>query len=611
MSEPFDPKAFTRSLTHKPGVYQMFDEHGRVLYVGKARDLQRRVSSYFGSRAHLPKTQALMNQVHRVEVTVTGSEQEALLLEYNLIKEHSPRFNVLLRDDKSYPYIRLTADQTFPRFEFHRGARKAPHRYFGPFPGAGAVRQVLAQVQKLFRVRQCRDSFFENRTRPCLQYQIQRCTAPCVGLVGETDYARDVTNAVRFLEGRNDAVLSDLVARMEQASDAQQYEEAARLRDQIAAIRKIQATQVVSGTRTREADVLAIHDECGTVCVALLMIRGGRVLGSRKLFPTSGHTTDPGEILEAVIIQHYFTQPAPAELLVNLPVANRELLEAALGTRAGRRVAIRERCRGIRRQWIQMALDNARQAAQQRRATRASLQIQFAALGESLDLDEIPERIECFDISHTAGEGTVASCVVWNPQGADKAAYRRYNIRDAATGDDYAAITEAVRRRYERVQRSGTRLPDLVLIDGGKGQLRAAQNALEELQLSELELAAVAKGPARRAGQERIFRPGQPTALSLPPDSAALHLIQQIRDEAHRFAITAHRQRRTRKRRTSSLEEIHGLGPKRRRSLLQQFGGLQGVRQAGVEDLASVRGISRALANRIFEHFHGGTSGNE
>jgi len=606
MNESFDADAFLASLSHRPGVYRMVGDDGTVLYVGKARDLKRRVSTYFGSKAHHPKTQALMSHTNRVEVTVTASEQEALLLEHTLIKEHRPRFNVVLRDDKSYPYIRLTDHQEFPRFEFHRGSRRTAGHYFGPFPSAGAVRNVLAQLQKLFRVRQCKDSFFANRSRPCLQYQIKRCTAPCVGLVSEEDYSRDVRNASLFLEGRNDSVLNDLVARMETAASELEYETAATLRDQIAAIRRVQATQVVSGAGRLNVDVLALASEPGLHCVSLIMIRGGRVLGSRSFFPRSAGAPSPAEILSAFIVQHYFGQTAPAEILVACEPEDRELLEEALSSRAEHKVAIRHRVRGDRRRWLDMAAENARQGLGLRRAANAGLRAQAEALADALDLGEVPERIECFDISHTGGTETVAACVVWGPQGALKSDYRRYNIKGAGAGDDYAAIAEAVRRRYTRVQRGEAPVPDLLLIDGGKGQLSAAMEVLDELQFGELAMFGVAKGASRRPGQEQLFRPGEQVPFSLPPDSPALHLVQQVRDEAHRFAITGHRQRRSKQRQRSPLEEINGLGPRRRRALLQQFGGLQGVRRAAVTDLAGVRGISQALAQRIFDHFHGG-----
>ncbi len=606
MTEPFQADAFLQTLTHRPGVYRMLGEDDQVLYVGKARDLKKRVASYFGSKAHHPKTQALMRQTRRVEVTVTSSEQEALLLEYNLIKTHTPRFNIVLRDDKSYPYIYLTSEQTYPRFSFHRGSRRKPGQFFGPFPNAGAVRRVLADLQKLFQVRQCQDAYFANRSRPCLQHQIKRCTAPCVGLVSADDYARDVTDAVNFLRGKDDVVVDRLVAQMEAASAQQEFEEAARRRDQIAAIRQVQATQVVAGGNTPDADVLALHTEQGTQCIALIMIRNRRVLGSRWLYPTSGGEPDPGEVMAATIAQHYFEQAAPAELVVSVAIPDSELLSAALTERSGARVEIKSSVRGQRRKWLAMAQQNAREGAAQRLAARGDLQTQFLELQRALGLNAMPERIECFDISHTGGERTVAACVAFTRDGPAKSGYRRYNIREADAGDDYAAIAEAVRRRYSRTDDKAAAWPDLVLIDGGRGQLTAATTVLDELQIGGLELLAVAKGAGRKAGREKLLRPGSRDALRLDPSSPALHLIQQLRDEAHRFAITAHRQRRGRKLRESLLEEIAGLGPKRRRALLQAFGGLRGVRRAGVDDLAKVNGISRTLAQRIHEHLHSG-----
>jgi excinuclease ABC subunit C len=584
----------------------MHADDDSILYVGKARDLKRRVASYFGSKAHHPKTQALMSHTQRVEVTVTASEQEALLLEHNLIKQHRPRFNVVLRDDKSYPYIRLTTQQEYPRFEFHRGSRRAAGQYFGPFPSAGSVRQVLAQLQKLFRVRQCKDSFFANRSRPCLQYQIARCTAPCVGLIDADDYRRDARNAGLFLEGRNDQVLADLVTRMESAASELAYETAAKLRDQIATIRDIQATQTVSGAGKLNVDVIGLASEPGLHCVSLIMIRNGRVLGSRNFFPRSAGAPSPGEIISAFIVQHYFGQQPPAEILAAEIPDDQDLLEQALSTQAEQKVAIRQRVRGDRRRWLEMAATNASQGLSMRRAANAGSRAQAEALADALALGEVPERIECFDVSHTGGRETVAACVVWGPLGALKSDYRRYNIKTAAAGDDYAAMAEAVRRRYTRVRRGEGPVPDLILIDGGKGQLKAAMEVLEELQFSELTVIGVAKGASRRPGQEQLFRPGESVPFSLKPDSPSLHLIQQVRDEAHRFAITGHRQRRGKQRRSSSLEEIAGLGPQRRRALLQQFGGLQGLRRAAVTDIAGVHGISKALAQRIFDHFHGG-----
>lgn len=604
---PFDSSAFLASLTHRPGVYRMLSADETVLYVGKAKDLRKRVSSYFGSKAHLPKTQALMAQTSRVEVTVTGTEHEALLLEHNLIKEHRPRFNVILRDDKSYPWIHVSTDQEFPRFELHRGGRRGPGRFLGPWPSANTVRESLIQLQKLFRVRQCSESFFANRTRPCLQYQIRRCTAPCTGQISAADYQRDVADALLFLEGRNDNVLASLATRMEQAAALLDYERAALLRDQIQLVRKIQAEQVINAPGMTDADVLGVQAGQGQACVAVLMIRGSRVLGSRSWFPRIAPGTEAGEILSAFLAQHYFHAAPPAEILVPVPLADRAVLQSVLESRSGKRCKIRDRVRGTRRRWLEMAASNAAQGLSTRLASTATLRGQFEQLAEALMLDEVPERIECFDISHTAGEETVAACVVFGTEGPLKSDYRRYNIRGIEPGDDYAAIAQAVERRYTRLRHEEAAVPGLILIDGGVGQTDRAAKVLEELQLNHVPLLGVAKGPERRAGEEKLVLPNGRGLVPLASSSPALHLIQQIRDEAHRFAITGHRQRRSQTRRTSSLEAIPGLGPQRRRALLREFGGLQGVLQAGVGDLARVQGISRTLAQRIYDHLHGGT----
>lgn len=606
MDPAFDHRSFLASLTSRPGVYRMIGAEQSVLYVGKAKDLRKRVSTYFGSKAHHPKTQALMGQTERVEVTVTGTEQEALLLEYNLIKAHRPRFNVVLRDDKSYPWIHVSTQQEYPRFEFHRGARRGGGRYLGPWPNAGAVRQSLADLQKLFRVRQCTDSFFSNRTRPCLQYQIGRCSAPCVGLVTAEDYRRDVDDAILFLQGRNETVLTSLAERMEQAAAAQEYERAATLRDQIHLIRGLQTGQVVAGKGMADADVVGVKLDRGQACVAVLLIRGSRVLGSRTWFPALAPGSDAAEVVDAFVAQHYLRETPPPEILVPVTLEDRAVLESALSDAAGQPVRIRDRVRGTRRRWLEMAATNAAQGLTTRLAAGASLRQQAEQLAEALGLDEPPARIECFDISHTSGQETVAACVAFGPEGPIKSDYRRYNIRDVAAGDDYAAIAQAVARRYAPTGKGGGAIPDLILIDGGRGQVERAAAVLEELQLRDVPLVGVAKGPARRAGEEQLIRRGSAQPLVLGRENAALHLIQQVRDEAHRFAVTGHRQRRAKVRRTSGLEAIAGLGPARRRALLRQFGGLQGVRRAGVGDLARVPGISRVLAERIYDHLHGG-----
>ena len=604
----FDAQSYLRTLSNDPGVYRLVDRFGRILYVGKARNLKKRVASYFRAPEQLsPKTRALMSHTDSVEVTATHTETEALLLENNLIKEHRPRYNIVLRDDKSFPYIHVTAGDAFPRLGFHRGARRGTGRYFGPFASAGATRSTLTQLQKLFRVRQCEDSFFDNRTRPCLQYQIGRCTAPCVGLIDETAYGEDVRHAVMFLEGKSEEMIDELVRRMESASHALEFELAARYRDQIANLRRVQARQYVSGARGN-VDVVAARAREGIVVVELFVIRNGQSLGTRTLRPAHGSDADEEEMLRAVLPQHYLARSGrerqiPDEILLSHAIQGLDVLEQAIGEQSGRRVRIRSNVRGERARWVAMAVDNAELALQQRIASRVNFRGQFDALQKVLDLEHPPARIECFDVSHTGGESTVASCVVFEHDGARKSDYRRYNISGSKAGDDYGAIRAAIERRYARLQREDAMLPDLLLIDGGRGQLRQAVEVLAELQVSGIVTVGVAKGTTRKPGLEQLFLPDRGVPIVLPPDSPALHLIQRIRDEAHRFAITGHRLRRSRTRRTSVLEQIPGIGARRRRRLLSEFGGLQGVSRAGVEDLTRVRGISRDLALAIYEAF--------
>ena len=605
----FDAKLFLRNLTHRPGVYRMLNAKGKIIYVGKALDLRRRVSSYFKSKQSDAKTASMMPLVADVEITVTNTEAEALILEYNLIKRHKPRFNVTLRDDKSYPYIYVSTKHPFPRLQFHRGPRKGKGRYFGPYPSTTAVRKTLNELQKLFLIRQCQDSYFNNRTRPCLQYQIKRCTAPCVGYIDETTYKEDIAAAVLFLEGKNRSVIDGMVERMEAAAAAQDYEHAARFRDQIAKLKQIEAEQIISRTSARDFDVIAVASESGVHCVTLLFIRGGKVLGSRNHFPKIGVDTSDENILNGFLPQYYLNKHAPSEIIVDASIVDRELLEGVLAERSAHKVQIKHKVRGDRLRWLQLARTNATQGVKLHIASNATIRKQFAALGELLQLETPPERLECFDVSHTSGEATVASCVVFNQAGPLKSDYRRFNLTPEAAGDDYAGMAEALRRRYARIKKGEVAMPDVLFVDGGKGQLSEALKVLEELELDWLLVVAVAKGRSRKLGMEQLFLAGQSTPTILPPDSPALLLIQQIRDEAHRFAITGHRQRRAKARTTSRLEEIPGLGPKRRRELLKQFGGLQGVRGAGIDDLVKVRGISRPLAVKIYNdlHLEGGT----
>ena len=604
-SEKFDSKTFVERLPGRPGVYRMLDEKGEVLYVGKAKSLKNRVGSYFLPSNVQPKVQALIAKTVNMEVTITNSETEALLLEYNLIKKHRPRFNVVLRDDKSFPYVHLETQHPFPRLTFYRGSRKEPGRYFGPYPSAGAVRDTLQQLQKLFRIRNCEDSYFANRSRPCLQYQIQRCTAPCVGLVTEESYAHDVTSATKVLEGRNDEVREDLARRMETAATRLNFEEAAQLRDQIAKLNVIQSQQIVTADADHDADVIAIASANGEYCVALMFVRAGRSLGSTTFFPKAPFAEE-SEVLSAFVMQYYLERDAPAEIIVERDFEEMQLLESTLGERAGHKIRISSQVRGIRARWLEMMHNNADQALKMRGLARSSIEESLDELREVFDLEESPTRLECFDISHTGGTDTVASCVVFGVEGPVKSDYRRFNISGIAPGDDYAAMHQALTRRYKRVREGEVVKPDILLIDGGKGQLAEAAKVIEELGIEGMTLIGVAKGPDRRAGQEQLFVLGQETPTLLPPESRALHLIQRVRDEAHRFAITGHRRKRAKRHNQSILETIPGLGPVKRRELLKQFGGMQGILRAGVEDFVQVRGLGRDLAEVIYEHLHPG-----
>ena len=603
---PFDPATVLAHLTHRPGVYRMLDAAGTVIYVGKARDLKRRVTSYFqGSRAHDAKTIAMVRGIAGIEVTVTRTEVEALMLEYNLIKEHRPRFNVMLRDDKSYPYVLLETGHRFPRLSFYRGPRTSKGRLFGPYPNAGSVRESLNQLHKLFQLRQCEDSYFENRSRPCMQHQIERCTAPCVGLISEEDYASDLEHAVLFLEGHSDVVTARLAERMEQASGALQFERAAQYRDQLAKLKNVQSQQLMARVMG-DFDAVGMADDHGIYCIAVMFFRGGRSLGTRSFFPKLVKGAEEDEIIRAFLLQYYGGREAPKEILVSRAVPEAATLAELLSTQSNRKVAIKARVRGDRARFVEMAVTNARLSAELRYQASASYERQLEELCEVLELDEPPTRLECFDVSHTAGEATVASCVVFGPEGPLKSDYRRFNVADVAPGDDYGAMAQVLKRRYARVQKGEVPMPDVLFVDGGPGQLARAIAVLQELNLSPVRLVGVAKGQDRKPGRESLYLPDRTDPLRLPPSSPALHLIQQLRDEAHRFAITGHRARRQKARTRSPLEDIPGLGPKKRRELLRQFGGLQALTRAGIDDLQRVKGISRQLAEAIYERFHAG-----
>jgi excinuclease ABC subunit C len=599
----FDSKPFLANVSQRPGVYRMLAADGEVLYVGKARNLKNRLTSYFVGKAQAAKTMAMVSQIENVEVTVTASETEALLLEYNLIKRHRPRYNVTLRDDKSFPYLYISTHQEYPRISFYRGSRKMPGRFFGPYPNARATRETLLLLQKLFLLRPCSDTFFANRSRPCLQHQIRRCSGPCVQLITPADYGQDVSDAIKVLEGKGKELIEDLATRMEESSQRLEFERAARLRDQINGIKAIHSTQSVTRNATEDIDAVALVSHGSDHCVSIVFVRGGRNLGSNNFFPKPG-IAESGELLSGFLAQYYLGRESPSEILVSETIEDADILEATLTLKMERNVKIRAGVRGVRARWLEMARTNAELGLKMRRATEATSTEQLQALAQTFSLDAPPNRIECFDVSHTMGERTVASCVVFGPEGPIKSDYRRFNIEGLAPGDDYGALRQALSRRYARVKRGEAPMPDLLLIDGGPGQLAEAVSVLKEHEIEGLRVAGVAKGADRRPGQERLFLPDESAPLVLPPDSPALLLIQRVRDEAHRFAITGHRQRRAKARTQSILETVPGLGPRRRRELLKQFGGLQGVARAGIDDLAKVHGISRKLAQSIYDTLH-------
>lgn len=601
---PFDGKAFVHTLTSSPGVYRHFDAAGELLYVGKAGNLKKRVSSYFLKPRMEPRIAAMVAQIARVEITVTRTEGEALLLESQLIKSLKPRYNILLRDDKSYPYIYLSSGEDYPRLAFHRGARNLPGRYFGPYPSTYAVRESLSLMQKLFKVRQCEDSYFRNRSRPCLQHQIGRCTAPCVGLISVDDYRNDVRHAEMFLEGRSNAVIDELAEAMERASKALQFERAARLRDQVAALRQLQAQHHVHGA-SADMDVIACRIEAGMACVSVLFFRNGISLGTRDFFPRLPLDAEPADVLTQFIAQYYLDRPVPRELILGEPLADQGILAELLSQHAGRAVELKSSVRGDRAQFLQMAERNAQASLTARLASRQTLGTRFDDLQKVLELSAPPRRIECFDISHTMGELTVASCVVFGPEGPEKSHYRRFNIAGITPGDDYAAMHQALTRRFRKVAEGEGARPDILLIDGGSGQVAQALDVLRELGVSGIEVVGVAKGPGRRAGEETLVLADSGRELHPGSSSPALHLVAAVRDEAHRFAISGHRKRREKARERSVLEDVPGIGARRRSALLKAFGGMQGVEGAGIEELMQVKGIDRGLAERIYASMHG------
>ena len=598
----FDSKSFLAGASVAPGVYRMYAEDDLLLYVGKAKNLKKRLASYFRSTGLSTKTQAMMARVHKIETSVTHTENEALLLESNLIKELKPRYNVLLRDSKSYPYIHLDTSHAFPRVSLYRGDRSGPGRFFGPYANAYAVRETLSHLQKVLPVRQCEDTYYHNRTRPCLQYQIKRCTAPCVGLISEEIYNEDAEQAILFLMGKDQTLTDKLISKMDVASKDLDFEQAAFYRDRINALRKIQANQSIN-SEAGDADVLSLATAHGKYCVEVMFLRNGRNSGSNPYYPSVMLDNDANEVIAAFIQQFYLNKTIPKLLVCDPLPANSDWLAQVMSEQVGHKVKIVSNVRGDRKQWLEHCQINADLHLSKHLEDRSTLEQRFLALTEALELQSAPARIECFDISHTQGEATVASCVVFGPEGAIKSDYRRYNIKDIVGGDDYAAMEQVLKRRYKKIIEGVGKFPDLVLIDGGKGQLGVAREVVEELGCADkFKLIGVAKGESRKPGLEKLFFTDRKLPLLLGTHSPALHLINQIRDEAHRFAISGHRLKRGKSRTSSALEEIPGIGAKRRQTLLKHFGGLQGVRAAGVKDLSLAPGVNEELAERIYNY---------
>jgi len=597
----FDSKSFLQHVGQAPGIYQMFDGDGSLLYVGKAKNLKKRLQSYFRKTGLPIKTEAMMQRVEDIQVTVTHTENEALILESNLIKDKKPHYNILLRDSKSYPFIHIDDTHQYPRLSFYRGDRSQPGRFFGPYPGVTAIRETLALLQKVLPVRQCDDVFFSNRSRPCLQHQIKRCSAPCVGLISEESYKKDIELAALFLQGKDDSLNSLLQDNMETASNALKFEEAAGWRDRLNALRRVQSHQSITAGHS-VIDLLTVASLHGKVCVEVTFIRGGRHSGSNGHFPTVPLDYSESEILAAFIAQYYHRRPAPKEIVTGVEVQDSEQLAEWLSAQSSHKVSLTHNVRGHRRDWLTMAQLNVTERLKRQLSESQSVQQRLQALAQVFELEEGIQRIECFDISHTQGEKTVASCVVFTEGGITKSDYRRYNITGITPGDDYAAMRQAIERRYKRVLKEEGKLPDILLIDGGKGQLSSAAQIMQDLQINNVLLVGVAKGEGRKPGLETLFVEGQRVGIKLQANSPAMHLVQQIRDEAHRFAIAGHRARRGKAQTQSVLQEIPGIGAKRRQALLKHFGGLQGIEQAGIKDLIKVNGINADLAEKIYRY---------
>ena len=601
----FDSAAFLKNLTSQPGVYRMYNSQEEVIYVGKAKNLKKRVSSYFRSNLDNAKTRSLVSQIANMDVTVVNSETEAFLLENNFIKKYKPRYNVVMRDDKSYPFIFLS-DHEHPRLSFHRGPQKKKGEYFGPYPSAWSVRESLRSMQRIFPVRQCEDSYYRARSRPCLQYQMQRCSAPCVeGYVSDEEYKEQVNFARLFLKGKNQQVIGGLVEKMEAASEALNFEAAARYRDHINALRKVQERQWVAGTQD-EMDVFGFAFKGNMACIQVMFIREGQLLGSKAYFPKVPNTADEQEVFESFFLQFYLAgnKVIPKQIVLGNTLTDEDAIADVLASEAGHKVQFFKGAREEKRKYLQLAQSNAQTALDAQYSQQKSVFARYLDLEAALEVDTPIQRMECFDISHTSGQQTVASCVVFNREGPHKSDYRRYNIEGITPGDDYAAMAQALKRRYKSVKEV-QKIPDLLLIDGGKGQLAQAEAFFEDWPHDKKPmLLGVAKGTTRKPGLETLILAGSHQVLPMDSHSPGLHLIQHIRDESHRFAITGHRNRRQKVKTTSSLESIPGIGAKRRQTLLKFMGGLQGLKKASKDEISNVPGISPELAETIYDHLH-------
>ena len=598
------PTKIIKNIPSKPGTYRMLDSGEKVLYVGKAKNLKKRIPSYFNKNESHGKTRLLMSNVTSLDLTVTNTENEALILEYSLIKRYRPKYNVVLRDDKSYPYIYVSSHQDFPRIESQRKNKVLKGEYFGPYPNVMAVRETLTELQKIFKVRQCKDSYFRNRSRPCLQYQIKRCSAPCVNLIKKDEYSQDVRSTISFLRGKNTSIINQLIKKMDLQSNQQNYEEALRYRDQIKRLKEIQAKQVAISNKKYDMDIIGIATDGNIHCVTVLFIRGGSILGSKNHFPKIKNCENKEIIQEGFILQHYFEIEPPSEIILSEEIYNKEWIQNSLKTKYRKKIKLNNNVRGNRLKWQELANKNARSGLEYKLSVDSSIEIKLKSLGELILNGRMPERMECIDVSHISGEATVASCVVFDKNGPLKSDYRRYNIKTTQIGDDYAAMAEAILRRYKKVKNRTEKKPDILFIDGGKGQLNRVNEILQKLKISDLSVAAIAKGKDRKSGDETVYVNDSKNILKVSSHSPAFHYIQQIRDEAHRFAVTGHRIRRKINRKSSKLDGIEGLGPVKKRELLKQFGGIQGVLIASIDDLRKVRGISKDLAIRISNNLH-------